>query len=781
MKRKHASALTLAFAAVVILVALVWAQSPSPQPPPADPGWPRIFKEGANQVTVYQPQVDSWEGYTSIRFRCAIAVTAGSGTEEKYGVAEISADTVVDTAARTVVTHNHKREIRFPNVPDSEAATLRQVVDKVLPVQKSLTVNLDRVLAYLQPDKQTTQQPVDVNVQPPKIFYSSKPAILVIFMGPPELKPVIPDQTDLMCAVNTNWDVFYSAPDQRYYLLKGDGWLTAPDALKGPWTPAKKLPAALSKLPANDNWADVSKNVPGKPVTAPPAVFAVAEPCELIVTKGEPSFSPVTGTKLMSVANTTSVIFLHSGEKQYYFLVAGRWFRAKNLNGPWSAASSNLPADFAKIPDDSPFAYVKASVPGTREAADAVLLASVPKTTSLNRTAVTDEVVYTGDPKFVVIEGTTAKYASNTSSAVFLVEGAYYWCYQGAWLTSPSPSGPWEFATVVPAAIYTIPSSHPAYNVTYVVVQSSTPTTVTYAYTSGYSGEYVAANGVLMFGIGLLVGAALADDYYYYHYHGPIYPWGCGAVYHYGYGGYYRAAHYYGPYGGAGCGAAYNPHTGTYSRGAYAYGPAGSAGYRQAYNPYTGAYAQGGRVNTAYGSAGRFYAEKDGESAWGGYRSTDYGSVAGVRTSEGSGAVAWDTASGQGVVAKDQEGNIYAGSDGTVYKRDENGEWSSNSGSGWESASKPQPTSANKPTATTTGKSPQSPSATTTANRNGAQASSANPTVQGLNKQAEARQWGNQQSQRASQFRSGAATPAGSGTQRARPTTTKSGGGRRAR
>jgi hypothetical protein len=64
------------------------------------------------------------------------------------------------------------------------------------------------------------------------------------------------------------------------------------------------------------------------------------------------------------------------------------WLRAggsvaDSLNGPWSAASTSLPPDFAQIPDTDPAAFVKASVPGTREAQDAVLLASIPSTTTV--------------------------------------------------------------------------------------------------------------------------------------------------------------------------------------------------------------------------------------------------------------------------------------------------------------------------------------------------------------------------------------------------------------
>ena len=42
----------------------------------------------------------------------------------------------------------------------------------------------------------------------------------------------------------------------------------------------------------------------------------------------------------MQVVNTDSPLFLHSGEQRHYFLVAGRWFRASGLNGPWVSRTS---------------------------------------------------------------------------------------------------------------------------------------------------------------------------------------------------------------------------------------------------------------------------------------------------------------------------------------------------------------------------------------------------------------------------------------------------------
>ena len=666
----------------VSLMTTLAISPPLPAAPtaPADPGWPRVFSKDKQQLTIYQPQVDSWTGFTATHYRYAFAIK-GVSKEEKLGVAEVDATTVVDQAARVVGITPVKRDFRFPDTPDAEADSLRKAIEAILPPGRTTTLSLERMLAYVDPAQQQVQRAVEVNIDPPKIFHSGTPAILVMFMGEPEFKPVEKGRTDLMFAINTNWDVFYDTALQRYYLLNDGSWLNAAD-VKGPWTPAPSLTTLLQSLPKQENWADVNKAIPGKPAKNAPMTFVSTEPAEMILTDGDPGFSPIPETKLMRVTNSESPLFLTPADKQFYFLAAGRWFRAGNLDGPWTSASKDLPDDFAKIPDGNPAAYVKASVSGTQDAQDAVMLASIPNITTVNLAEAKLEVTYNGQPKFAAIQGTAVQYAVNASETVLLVEANYYCCAQGVWFNSTAASGPWALCGKVPPTIYTIPASHPTHNVTYVTVQSSTPSTVVYSQTSGYSGEYVASNGVLMFGAGMLLGAIIADHHDDYHYPAPLYySYGCGAVYHHGFGGYYSGANvHYGPYGGAGRAAAYNPHTGTYQRGAYAYGPAGSASVRQAYNPYTGGYAQAARVNTPYGSAGRFYAEQSGKSVAGGYRSGPQGSVGGIKTSGGAGAAAWDTANSQGAVVKGKNGNIYAGKDGNVYKKDSDGNWQSGNG-----------------------------------------------------------------------------------------------------
>src|SRR5262249_43546952 len=230
-----------------------------------------------------------------------------------------------------------------------------------------------------------------------------------------------------------------------------------------------------------------------------------------------------------------------------------------------------LPADFKKIPLEHPRSRVLASVPGTDQAAEAVLVAQIPQTARVSRKEVkAPDVAFQGDPKFEPIEQTTVQRAVNTDKDVFKVGDSYYMCYNGVWFVSKTASGPWEVATSVPQEIYQIPVSSPANHVTYVTVEDNDDEWVTFAAAAGYTGLIVAW-GCAVWG----------TRYYYPPYYGFYggYPYYYGGFPTYGYsawynpwtGAYGRSARVYGPYGGAGVGARYNPRTGTYARGAAAY------------------------------------------------------------------------------------------------------------------------------------------------------------------------------------------------------------------
>src|SRR4029077_4175196 len=112
-------------------------------------------------------------------------------------------------------------------------------------------------------------------------------------------------------------------------------------------------------------------------------------------------------------------IFRMGKQGTVYYLVAGRWFSAPDFTGPWKFASPVLPPDFQKISLERPRSRVLASVPGTQQAAEAVLLAQIPQTARVSKKDVkAPEVQYAGDPKFEPIEKTTVSRAVNTDKDV---------------------------------------------------------------------------------------------------------------------------------------------------------------------------------------------------------------------------------------------------------------------------------------------------------------------------------------------------------------------------
>jgi hypothetical protein len=408
--------------------------------------------------------------------------------------------------------------------------------------------------------------------------------------------------------------------------------------------------------------------------------------------QGQPNYANIPGTQLTVATNTDADLFVYTPTQAYYYLAAGRWFKASDLKGPWTYTTPDLPPDFANIPENSPAGRVLVSVPGTDDAKDAVLMAQVPTTATVDpKAAEQAKVTYTGDPEFKPIEGTAMQYATNTADKVIKVGDVYYLCLQGVWFMSPSATGPWTTANSVPQEIYTIPPSSPVYNVTY-VTQSTTPDgTVQSSYTAGYLGTFIT---------GAAVGAILASGtgYYYPPYYG--YPAGGYPVYHpyaatYGVGAYYNtypgaygaAKGVYGPYGGAAAGAAYNPYTGTYARGATAYGPYGSRSVAQAYNPYTGTYAATHQGSNAYSSWGQSVVSNGNKSAYTQHYSNANGTVGSIQGSQGGAAVGASTKYGDTAAAKTASGNMYATHDGNVYKNTGSG-WSSYDNGNWNSVNK---------------------------------------------------------------------------------------------
>jgi hypothetical protein len=667
------------FKLTILLAGASFLFSQTPPPAAADPGWPRYHTNGTSDLVVYQPQVDSWNDFKVLNGRCAFALTPVRGKEPSYGTFRFTADTLVDADQKMVLLRNVKAfDMRFPSAPGGASNKLSDLTRQLLPTD-AMVIALDRVLAFVRAGDLPSRQ-ANVLTDPPPIYVSQSPAVLVIIDG----EPVLVDQKnpDRQKVVNTNWDLYRDRRNNSYFLRVQSNWLKAAD-LRTPFNPATDIPVDLARLPLEQPTTTTAA------VSGPVRVIVVHKPSELIVTQGVPVLEPVSSTRLASVSNTESDLFFDQVSQSYYFLTSGRWFRAAKLDGPWSYASLSLPEDFKKIPSNHPRAHVLAAVRGTREADDAVLLAAIPRTAELSRKDAKAEVQYVGSPEFVPVTGVSVSYAKNTPNDVFKVGDRYYLCFQGAWFYGTTANGPWAVAEKVPAEIYMIPESSPKYHVTYVRVYASTPTTVVVGYTPGYYGAYV-SGGVVVWGTGyyyspyVAVGVAAAPVYWGAAY----YTYGASAWYNPATGIYARGAAVYGPYGGYGAAAAYNPRTGTYAQGAAIWGPNGGAAAGRTYNPYTGTYSAGYKAANPYGSWGEGVVTNGSNWARGGYQSTSQGTIAAGETSKGGRGVAWDGANGkEGYAAKTRSGDIYAGANGNVYKRD-NGQWYQNQNGSWNAMDK---------------------------------------------------------------------------------------------
>jgi hypothetical protein len=726
-----------------------------------DEGWPRAYvTPSKGTVTVYQPQVASWLDQRHLVAYAAVQYEAAAAQKPALGTVKLEADTKVSVEERLVnFSHFQISEANFPSLPKDQLKEVVAQIDEAIPDDDRI-ISLDRVLAAVDKSQIVPKDVAGVKADPPQIFFSQTPAILVNLDGEPIWSPI--KDNNLKFAVNTNWDLFRDETTSTLYLRNDKTWLKAPD-LKGPWTPAGALPESFQKLPADENWSDVKAALPGNLLDPKkmPTVFVSTPPGEMILLDGKPVYEPVEGTSLVWVSNTEADVFRLGPTGAVYFLVAGRWFSSPGFEGPWTFASLKLPEDFQKIPLEHPRSHVLAAVPGTQQAAEAVLLAQVPQTARVNKkTLKAPEVKYSGDPQFQKIENTKVERAVNTDKSIIKVGDMYYMCFEGVWFMGTSPNGPWTVASKVPGEIYEIPITSPANNVTYVTVQEddSDDEWVTFATAAMYTGVMIAW-GCAVWGSGYYYPPYYGGFYggyprYYGHY--PTY--GYRASYNPWTGAYGRSAVAYGPYGGAGVGARYNPTTGTYARGAAAYGPYGSRAAGSAYNPRTGAYATTRQGSNVYGSWGTTSVQRGNQWA---------------TTTRVTSNVTGNTAR----VTRTSNGDVYAGRDGNVY-RNQGGSWQKYDNGSWNAADRP----ANQPAATgqrtqsagttgTTGPQQRTSQSGTTPQRN------SSATTNQLNRDSAARSSGNQRTKDYSNYQKSGS----SNSYRSSGSSRRSGGGGRRR
>lgn len=704
--------------------------------------WPRDFALGEQHVQIFQPQIEGWDG-TRMSGRAAIAIGPANGAPT-YGVAQFSAAAAIDKATGLVqLTDLRIDKVEVPTAPDS-AGNVRDALVARLP-KDGLTVSLDELQASYAVSQQLDQlRHVDVKNDAPQIVFAATPTVLVMIDGQPNWQAL--PGSDFQRVLNSRVLILRDAQGNHYLNAAGN-WYTA-QALDGSWLVLSQPPQALlnaqqvaEKAGPVDALLPKDGKVPGKA----PAILVATRPTELIVSDGTAQMQPVDGVSLLTMQNADHAVFVDPTHNTWYVLLSGRWFSGPGEKGPWQfVEGKDLPADFARISPKDPKANVLVSVPGTPQAKEAAIAASIPQTASVSRSKATMKVSYDGAPSFQPISGTSLQYAVNTPTPVIEVApNQFFAVTNGVWFVAPSPTGPWQVATEVPAAIYGIPPSSPVYYVTYVHIYSVTPHTVVVGYTPGYLGVVVNGDGTVVYGTGYTYPAYVSQTVYYGY--PPTYGYGAGFAvgaltgFAFGYaaGAYWGSAEpYWGPYWGpyphggwsyanvnqanfygrwgqgtvthaygyngwtgtqwqGSSAVGYNPRTGTHFQGAQGsafnpYTDEGAAGRRGAYSNASTGMSGAGRGGVAYDAdSGDFKAGQQGiqhNAQTGRTTIAERGISGDVDDGRGSydkqnQGVSYNRRTGNAVAWKN--GDVYAGHDGNVYQHTDSG-WQQHTSNGWQ-------------------------------------------------------------------------------------------------
>ena len=228
------------------------------------------------------------------------------------------------------------------------------------------TVKLPNDMAKMAADpewaslKKVIPPPSVSNSVIPAVFYSTRPAEVILFDGKPVYSKI--PGTQLLYATNTSSYLFLHTAANQYYFLTGGRWFRS-NSLQGPWSFATAdLPVDFAQIPLSSPAAVIRVSVPGTD-EAMDAVLLAQVPTMMtinpataaanvkVIYGGEPRFEPISGTTLYYATNTQDKV-IKVGDV-YYLCLQGVWFLSTTPQGPWTVASS-VPQVIYTIPPSSP-------------------------------------------------------------------------------------------------------------------------------------------------------------------------------------------------------------------------------------------------------------------------------------------------------------------------------------------------------------------------------------------------------------------------------------------
>ncbi|HSC37850.1 MAG TPA: hypothetical protein VLD19_08270, partial [Chitinophagaceae bacterium] len=149
-------------------------------------GWPKtISAANGDRIKIYQPQPESYAN-NILKSRAAISLVESGKTDPVFGTYWSTAQTSGGGSGTVYIQSLEVTDVRFPSdLDDAKIDNIKSTLQSEVP-----KMNVRLTESELQNALNATQEQAklssSISNTPPKIFYSNKPAILVLIDGEPK-------------------------------------------------------------------------------------------------------------------------------------------------------------------------------------------------------------------------------------------------------------------------------------------------------------------------------------------------------------------------------------------------------------------------------------------------------------------------------------------------------------------------------------------------------------------------------------------------------------------
>jgi len=185
-----------------------------------------------------------------------------------------------DFDKRTVVLESMKvPRVNFPDLDDKDMIDKFSALHIKNVESWNPEMSLDRLLAGMSEIEDQKNLSVQLNNEPPEIYFRTSPDVLISIDGEPKLKT--DEDSKLEYVLNTPFFIVKDPKKDNYYIRDGKFWYVSEEITK--------------------RWQ-------------------------------ETDYASVEGTSLLFASNSEDDIIMDINSTQHYVLIAGRWYHSKTLN-----------------------------------------------------------------------------------------------------------------------------------------------------------------------------------------------------------------------------------------------------------------------------------------------------------------------------------------------------------------------------------------------------------------------------------------------------------------